>query len=200
MPSEYLSDVEVHHIHNSFVHDLTAKKILQLLDHAKNAIGEDEDKARSHIAEALALLANDHPHILHQTQPQPKLSGLAPWQQRIVKAHIEAHLDEPIQIGDVASLSRLSRSYFSVAFRRSFGLSFHKFLIRLRIDRSKTMMASTGCSLAEISSTCGFSDQAHFCRLFRQNVGTSPKRWRRQHVSSSAAVVLCYASDRPTVN
>jgi AraC-like DNA-binding protein len=39
-------------------------------------------------------------------------------------------------------------------------------------------------SLSTIALTCGFADQAHLSRLFRQCVGQSPAAWRRERCAS----------------
>jgi AraC-like DNA-binding protein len=36
--------------------------------------------------------------------------------------------------------------------------------------------------LSEIALKCGFNDQAHLCKQFRQHTGTTPAAWRRAHV------------------
>jgi len=134
------------------------------------------------LAQASALLrdsfALSDSGELHQTSR----SGLAPWQVRRVRAYVEAHLDEPIRVAGLAILSRLSVSYFSVAFRCSFGVSLHKFLARLRVERP-ALMLSTGQPLSQIALACGFCDQAHLSRQFRRVTGTTPHGWRREHGS-----------------
>jgi AraC family transcriptional regulator len=41
------------------------------------------------------------------------------------------------------------------------------------------MMRASDQALAQIAVVCGWSDQSHFCRTFRQVVGSSPHEWRR---------------------
>ena len=106
--------------------------------------------------------------------------GLAPWQERRIKEMLDADLSGNISLNELASECGLSTGHFTRAFRRSSGLSPHQWLLRQRIDRSKTMMQLTQQSLAEIAETCGFADQSHFTRVFTKIVGISPAAWRRQ--------------------
>ncbi|HET6234253.1 MAG TPA: AraC family transcriptional regulator [Acetobacteraceae bacterium] len=163
---------------------LLGPALSKLLDDANNALEFDRDAARCCLAQASALLRD---RIVPGGRAEPRRtpyaarSGLAPWQVRRVRAHIEAHLDSPIRIADLAALSRLSASYFSVAFRRSFGVSLYQLLARLRVERARTMMLSTGQPLSQIALACGFCDQAHLSRQFRRVTGSTPLGWRREH-------------------
>lgn len=46
---------------------------------------------------------------------------------------------------------------------------------------SKLPLRETRASVAEVAQTCGFYDQAHFCRAFSAAVGCAPLAYRRRH-------------------
>ena len=48
-----------------------------------------------------------------------------------------------------------------------------------RIGRVKEALLIEDCSLTEVASRFGFSDQAHLTRVFRQHEGTTPAAWLR---------------------
>jgi AraC-like DNA-binding protein len=50
-----------------------------------------------------------------------------------------------------------------------------------RVERAKVMISGTSEPLAEVALACGFADQAHLNRRFRDIVGVSPGRWRRSN-------------------
>lgn len=116
-----------------------------------------------------------------------RTGGLAPWQIRKVIAYIERHLSATIRMGEIAAEARLSTSYFSRAFRTSFGLSPHSYIVQKRIERTQRLMLTTDEPLARIALDCGLSDQPHFSNLFRRHVGVSPNNWRRQRRSPPAS-------------
>jgi AraC-like DNA-binding protein len=51
--------------------------------------------------------------------------------------------------------------------------------MQARIDRVKDLMMRTDMALTDIAIAAGFSDQAHFSRVFRKMVGVSPSVWQK---------------------
>jgi AraC-like DNA-binding protein len=47
----------------------------------------------------------------------------------------------------------------------------------MRFDRSRRPLAAGGARLADIAATCGFYDQAHMARDWREFAGCSPTTW-----------------------
>ncbi len=157
--------------------------IARLLDRAGDAIGHDQDRARLYLARAAALLEADRaappPAIPAVPAPPPPRGQLAPWQLQRVTRHIEAHLDSPLRVAQLAALARLSPHYFCRAFRASLGHSPYAYILQRRIQRAQDMMLAGNEPLSQIALACGMADQAHFSRLFRNLVGVSPHAWRR---------------------
>jgi AraC family transcriptional regulator len=107
--------------------------------------------------------------------------GLATWQARRTLAYIEANLASKMDIDDLANVVALSRSHFSRAFKRSLGFSPMEYVVVRRVERVKAIISGTREPLAEVALACGFADQAHLNRRFRDMVGVSPGRWRRSN-------------------
>jgi len=108
--------------------------------------------------------------------------GLAPWQKRRLMELIDGNLDGELRLSYLAEECGLSVSHFSRSFKRSFGVPVHRYLIARRVDRAKFLLRSSSAPLSEIALESGFSDQAAFSRMFRAFVGTSPKRWLKEHM------------------
>jgi AraC family transcriptional regulator len=104
---------------------------------------------------------------------------LAPWQARRALEYIEINLDRTIRVEELASVTQLSTRHFSRAFRGDFGLSPYAYFTRQRIKRAQELLLFADKPLASIAISCGFTDQSHLSRLFRQIVGMTPGRWRR---------------------
>jgi AraC family transcriptional regulator len=91
------------------------------------------------------------------------------------------------------SLSRLAElvgvhpGTLARGFRLRFGCSVGDYVRRLRIERAAERLTGTDLSVAMIALEAGFSDQSHFCHLFRRLTGIPPSAYRRAGRASSAA-------------
>lgn len=78
----------------------------------------------------------------------------------------------------LAKISGMSLSQFVRRFRRAFGLSPHQYLLRLRVSGAARLLTETELTISEISQECGFYDQAHLCRSFRNIMNLTPSSFR----------------------
>jgi AraC-like DNA-binding protein len=158
--------------------DRSTALLSRLLADAFDALDRDRDIARASLSRAVALLEAERteelePRIVDNPTP------LAPWQSKKAVAHIDANLASTIRIGDLADLVRLSNSYFSRAFKSTFGKAPQQFVLDRRVARAQHVMLTSEEALCDIALACGFADQAHLSRVFRRLVGASPNQWRR---------------------
>jgi AraC family transcriptional regulator len=65
-------------------------------------------------------------------------------------------------------------------FRNWYGCTIGDYVRRLRIEEACLRLRATRAPLAELSLDLGFADQAHFSRTFKQLVGVTPGRYRRE--------------------
>jgi AraC family transcriptional regulator len=84
-------------------------------------------------------------------------------------------------LGAVAAEVGVAPLRLARAFRRAYGESPGDFLRRERIRAACDRLARPGASLAAVAAELGFTDQSHFTRVFRKQVGTTPGAWRREN-------------------
>lgn len=107
-------------------------------------------------------------------------SGLSEQKLRLVIDYIQEHLDQDLSLAELAGLVQLSPYHFARLFKRSTGLSPHKYLLKCRIERVKQLLIARKLSLAEIACVVGFSSQSHLNYHFKRLVGVTPKAFVRQ--------------------
>ena len=145
------------------------------------AIGQLRHKQPAHgtILEALSLLRRQEDAQSSQEHADGGEQRLLAWRARKVVEHINRHVASRLLVADLCVLVRLSEGHFSRCFRRTFGCPPYVFVVRRRVELAARYLLQTDLSLSEIALQCGFADQAHLCRKFRQVTGESPAAWRR---------------------
>lgn len=99
---------------------------------------------------------------------------------RYLVEYIDAHLRIAPSISDMGVLAGLSPSQFAKKFRRSTGLSLHRFVNRRRLRRSLDLLRHSSESIAGVALQLGFSSQAHFTHLFSDLTCMTPAKFRKQ--------------------
>ncbi len=164
---------------------LLVARLADMLETARDNADTHYEVTKRIVAEASLLLQS---HLGRGPRPPEAQNGtLARWQINRVRMFIDAHLTECIRVADLSTLARSSPSYFSAAFKRTFGDSPHAYLIKRRIALAVEQMLGSDAPLSEIAMNCGFADQAHFSRQFRRMMGSTPSNWRRERASQPFA-------------
>ena len=132
------------------------------------------------LASSLAHAIVDHA-VLSQAGLRQGLrlkGGLAPSVRRQLAEYIEAHLDQPLSLGELALRCNLSEYHFARMFRASFGLPPHQYLLARRLQRACQMLRYGQQPLLQIALHCGFASASHFSNRFRQAFAATPGEYR----------------------
>jgi AraC-like DNA-binding protein len=91
---------------------------------------------------------------------------------------LRAHLSEPLRIADLAAHCGFGMRRFHQLFIEAFGETPHRYLQRLRLDTSLTLLADPRHTLTDIALDIGFGDQSAFTHAFTRRFGLAPGQWR----------------------
>ncbi|WP_371917172.1 GlxA family transcriptional regulator [Pseudomonas sp. R37(2017)] len=97
---------------------------------------------------------------------QPKL-------QEVV-ALMEANLEEPIDLDNLAEYVDLSRRQLERLFQKYLNCTPSRYYLRLRLIRARQLLKQTSLSLIELASICGFVSTPHFSKCYREHFGVPP--------------------------
>lgn len=90
--------------------------------------------------------------------------------------------DASLTNAKLASACNISEVYFRKLFTNHFGISPKQYIIDVRIQKAKQLLAEGVWSGSVISEKCGFSNPYHFCRLFKQHTGITPSEYRKANL------------------
>lgn len=90
---------------------------------------------------------------------------------------VDNYADANLNLSEVASLAGLNESYFSAKFKKEFGTNFSDYLKKIRINHAKKLMETTNLKIYEVSQAVGYRSVEHFTRIFKADVGVTPKQY-----------------------
>lgn len=111
---------------------------------------------------------------------EPDQSSLNSIKQLIEKGkqYMDLHLDENLQIQDIANLLYIHRSQFTKYFQQQLGMSPKKYTQKLKMEKAKNILSETTFSITEIALTLGYPDLYSFTRAFKNYHGVSPTTFK----------------------
>ena len=93
--------------------------------------------------------------------------------------HINANLDKPLPVGELAEIVGLSRAHFSRSFAESEGVPPAEYVLQQRLQRAaKLLTKGDFLPVKEVSIMCGFDDPNYFAKVFRRVYGITPTEFR----------------------
>jgi AraC family transcriptional regulator len=101
--------------------------------------------------------------------------------QRIhrVLAHIDAHLDRPLDLNALAGVAHFSPFHFHRVFAAWTGETLGDYLRRRRLEvAAQRLLAQPQLQVLELALAVGFGSAEAFSRAFRQRFGCTPSAWR----------------------
>jgi AraC-like DNA-binding protein len=95
--------------------------------------------------------------------------------ERVLR-HIQEHLGQPLKLAELAELAGLSIWRFATVFRQHVGVSPHRYICQLRVERAQALIRE-GVPAATAASEAGFYDQSHLSRHFKTICGMTPGQY-----------------------
>jgi AraC-like DNA-binding protein len=99
---------------------------------------------------------------------------------------VHQHYAEPLPLEAVAKASGYSRDHFSQLFKEQQGVTFERYLFRMRVDRARELLTGTDLSVTRVAELAGFGSAQYLCRVFHRVVGSTPLEYRRRLMPSWA--------------
>jgi len=130
-------------------------------------------------AKALELIAGFIAHSAvdtagHNGSGHPLTQPKNRQQLYFLKDYLDSHYQESHTLNDLCRLVAFNRRKLTEQFKAVFGMTVHQYLQTVRIDNAKAMLRQ-GDSVSAVAHQVGYAYQSNFAKVFRQQVGLSPK-------------------------
>ena len=94
-------------------------------------------------------------------------------------ALMEANIEEPLSLDEIAVLVGVSRRQIERLFKRYVGQVPTRYYLDMRLRRSRELLLQTAMSIMEIAVACGFQSPPHFSKCYRNLFGHTPSAERQ---------------------
>lgn len=124
--------------------------------------------------ELLGLIYTQH-HYIENFKSSTNTKVFKPLLEFIEKSYMK-----PITLSDMAQISGMSTSHFSVLFHDFFRQTPIDYLNSYRIERACLLLINSDYPVTEVAYKCGFNDSAYFTKVFKKYKDCTPKKYRTE--------------------
>lgn len=132
--------------------------------------------------EFMVLMTNLYPEVnqlFEQTSQEGKLEL-----EEVMEQYYAEH---QLTIAQLAELSGRSLASFKRDFKAIFNMPPAQWLQQRRLTAAHQLLASSSMSMADVAWECGFEDQSHFSRVFKQRYGYPPSAFRNTNATAGVS-------------
>ncbi len=115
-----------------------------------------------------------------QTVPAQSESSKSAALGRQLQIYVDEHVLEDLSVQTISEHFDISPTYTSRIFKKVTGMSLMQYIIQRRIGEAQTLLLITDLPITEIAQKVGYDNLSHFVKMFTQNVGLSPRKYRKQ--------------------
>ncbi|MEK0315808.1 AraC family transcriptional regulator [Cohnella sp. 56] len=146
-------------------------RLTDLLLNLQSYLPGDMPVVRSLGLAALHLYPTESMRMSEQREKHPSVHLAVAW--------IREHYAEEISLSDLAACAGLSSEHLLRLFKQHEQTTPIHYLWRYRIERAIELLATTGLTISEIASRCGFKTSHHFARMIKKTTGRTAKEIRQ---------------------
>ena len=163
-----------------------ARLARDLVDELRSAEAGHELIVAALIEQILIQLLRRYASIRRTDELELSRVGLIDRRIRRAVELMHSHLAEELPLEELAAAAYLSPFHFARLFKKLTGLPPHAYLAALRIERARTLLATTDESITEIAARVGYANSSHFGKAFRQFTNLTPRAFRAALVRANA--------------
>jgi AraC family transcriptional regulator, glycine betaine-responsive activator len=91
---------------------------------------------------------------------------------------MEANIEKPLSLDEIAAATALSRRQIERLFKRHLNCVPKRYYLQMRLRRARELLLQTSMPIIDITTACGFQSPPHFSRCYRAQFGCPPSTER----------------------
>jgi transcriptional regulator GlxA family with amidase domain len=108
----------------------------------------------------------------------------------VATSYLHANSDRGVSIAEAARAACLSPFHFHRLFTQFHGITPHRYLTRLRLERARALLRASDCSVLDVAIACGFESLGSFSTLYKKTFGVTPNSQDSRNASAARGAIL----------
>lgn len=92
--------------------------------------------------------------------------------------YLNENFSESIKIPELAKMENMCMTTFNLHFKKYVGVTPTKYIIKLRMQLAVDLLLNSDLTIQEIASRCGYNDYNFFTKIFKNELGMPPTKYR----------------------
>lgn len=101
-----------------------------------------------------------------------------------IKNFIDQNYFHEIKLCQFAQQYYLNKEYLSKLFKDEFGYSIYEYVLKIRMEKAKELLAEPTARIGDISEHLGYHDHNYFSKAFKTYFGLTPSEYREKLTAS----------------
>lgn len=118
--------------------------------------------------------------IITRFSENPNPSDTKPNIIEKIKNYVEDHLNETLNVNEVAESLFMNADYLSRIFKSETGMSLKEYIIKRKMETAQILLKTTTLPISIIASKFGYDNFSYFSQAYRKVMGVSPTAERKQ--------------------
>lgn len=124
-------------------------------------------------------------HLLEEYGLQTKeeaariMNGRGRGRMQTALSYLKTYYREALTVEQISAIAGFSKAHFSRMFKEMSGMTLTEYINMLRCDAVRRMLLTQDCTVLQAADLCGFTNRAHFYRIYRRYVGHLPSEEKR---------------------
>lgn len=114
----------------------------------------------------------EEPTLPFQTRKNHQMENILGW--------IETHYAKAFQLETMSKALHLSPNHLSHLFKEATGVSISDYLATRRAHQAALLLTTTDKPVSLIAEEVGITNCSYFCKLFKEQMGTTPHQYRKR--------------------
>lgn len=134
----------------------------------------------------VSIVLNNYQHKkIDPVRLDEPIKNDVPFRIREIINFINTNINEKIEIDDLVTLTNWKKHHFIRMFTQYMEITPYQYILKVKIDKAKSLMTETSQPLTEISQDLGFASYSNFCIAFKKlNESENPEVYRKRALAN----------------